>query len=48
VQAVAVVEDRVQRLQRRADVVEADLLGVQRRPEVWMWYFSIWLRGEAP
>ena len=30
VQAVAVVEDRVQRLERGADVVEADLLRVQR------------------
>ena len=48
VQRVAVVEQRVQRLQRGADVVELDFLRVQERPEVWMWYFSIWLRGPAP
>ncbi|MDZ7767669.1 MAG: hypothetical protein U5K38_00595 [Woeseiaceae bacterium] len=48
-QAVAVVEQRIQCLQRRADVVELDFLGVQASgPEVWMWYFSIWLRAEPP
>jgi hypothetical protein len=48
VQRVAVVVDRVERLQRRADVVEVDLLRVQRAPDVWMWYLSIWLRSLPP
>jgi hypothetical protein len=38
VQAVAVVEKRVQRLQRRSDVVDRDSLGVK----------SSWLAGFAP
>ena len=48
VQRVAVVEQRIERLQRRAAVVELDLLRVQVAPEVCTWYLSIWLRAAAP
>ncbi len=49
VQAVAVVEQCVQRLQR---VVRMSLNWIscacRERPDVWMWYFIIWLRALAP
>jgi hypothetical protein len=48
VQRVAVVVDRVERLQRRPDVVEGDLLACSDRPEVWMWYLSFWERSALP
>jgi hypothetical protein len=38
-----------QRLERRADVVEVHLLGVQATgPLVCTWYLSFWLRSLAP
>ena len=45
---IAVVVNRIQCLQRGADIVEVNLLGVNERPDVWIWYFSIWARAEAP